>query len=892
MMDQELRRRELDIQRDLNGDQSSQSSLNGMSSKPSSIHVEAGDKRRGKRNAEKPSLSSRANPLSSSPPSSEASPITTSSSSTSASTSRTVSPTRWNGKSHKDRKGQSSSAGKQVVRESSRLDSSSDSRRMPSTGSSEAPPVESDRQLSKVDHSVEARQLKMIRKWIKMRESGADRHNQAVVANNQRLLELKGWIRTQMIRGLGESHKEEEDLTSAGTRPLKHPGSLVQAAVDWLAGRLDGDGLEFGEREDIEDEKTYVDNEEGRERERAQWKLDLGRLEADLQRERAAHREKDSRIQSVSERLEELLQLQRDWKEQLDNEKSKHKDIQLKLAEALTDKERELEDVTEHYTDNHSKNQKLTSEITTLNRQLQDLRTELRRQQDKAQAALIEQGNKIKEYQSHIKRLDNHTRELERRSELEQENQAKEDDEVRIHLRAQIQELTQSLQQKDGELQEKNDELQEKNDELQDKNEELQGKTEELQQMTEVLNRRQAEVKEIHTLIQGLEEQQRIEVREATREADERNQRLENEIVQLKQHLSERTSQLSQFNSSSNAAASTIQHLEAKVEEQESRIQSLEQELDLAQQQAQNVVSDLEQDINALENDCTKLENKLEDANRRLEETQAKAGDLEIVLGQKDQELIRELDQRQVKERQLLEKLLNDMEMEDQDVGQISQLTNENESTMDGSIRYIYSRLQERIRELRQGNMFQDELRQQAEQLQHDLAASDDIQRQLQHQLHILESQAAENAKGGHGIANGSVSSRRHSSSSRQQHARAVDQSAEELKAAQMQLQDFEERALALENEKQELLEKLGLAQDQIQEMEEDMLDRRDAVKDIRAKYTEKIESLKNEVVKHRKMVVKQEGQLFLYLSVIEKLKMQLRGDNVLNGSVKDGPAE
>ena len=868
MMDQELRRRQMDIQRDLHGPSEQSSVSFTLSSKSSSASIEASDKRKGKRAAEKPSQLSRRESVSSSG---------------SASTSRTVSPTRTGSKPRKSRntkksagKGQSSSSsslasslGKHAQRDLSRLDSSSDSRRRPPLPSSLEVSVDSGRQLSKVDNSAEAGQLRAIREWVRMREAGSDRHIQTVVDNNQRLLKLNDIIRSQKIRGLKDYHEEREPYSVGGNGSTKQSGSLLQAIVDLLANGLEGSGKEVEE-----DENTYIENDEGREKERAQWREDRARLEASLESERMANRKKDSRIQNMSQRLEELLELEQEWKNHLDQEKGKHKDVQFAMAEALTDKEKELDEAVQQGVENQSKTRKLTLEVSALNRQIQDLEDQLRRQVNKAQASFSEHGNQTKEYQNQIKHLDNQTKELERRLALEQDLQAREEEEAHTLFKTQIQELVHTLHEKDDELQDKNDEIQE-----------LGGRIQEYQRE---LDRRQGEADEIQTLLQEMQERQKNDLRETTLKLEEKNHQLQNEILQLKQELSKRTAQLSQSNSSSNTAASTIQHLQTRVEEQENQIRGLEQELDLARKQVENVVADFEQEIQALESDCSKLQSNLQEATRREEVAQTRAGDLEVHLGHRDQELIRELDQRQVKERQLLEKLLTDMEMEDHDEGQVDQLTNDNDSTMDGSIRYIYSRLQERIRELRQGCLYHDELRHQVDQLQNDLVASEKIQQQLRHQLQSRGSQPAEN---------GSVSKRTrdgHSnlSSSRQQHTRAVDQDAEYLQMAKAQLQELEDRVSTLQDEKQELLERLDTAQEEIQEMQGDMLDRRDALKDLKARYSEKIESLKNEVVKQRKMVVKQEGQLFLYLSVIEKLKMQIRGDDVQGGSLRDNPVD
>ena len=57
--------------------------------------------------------------------------------------------------------------------------------------------------------------------------------------------------------------------------------------------------------------------------------------------------------------------------------------------------------------------------------------------------------------------------------------------------------------------------------------------------------------------------------------------------------------------------------------------------------------------------------------------------------------------------------------------------------------------------------------------------------------------------------------------------------------------------------------------------------DQQEAALSVREKYLEQVQALQNEVRKYRKVLVSQEGTMFLYLSVIEKLKLEMRGTKI-----------
>jgi predicted nucleic acid-binding Zn-ribbon protein len=73
-----------------------------------------------------------------------------------------------------------------------------------------------------------------------------------------------------------------------------------------------------------------------------------------------------------------------------------------------------------------------------------------------------------------------------------------------------------------------------------------------------------------------------------------------------------------------------------------------------------------------------------------------------------------------------------------------------------------------------------------------------------------------------------------------------------------------------LEQDKAQLL-------DNIKTLEESVSDLTEAGRTLRDKYEERVAKLRQEVAKKRQLVIRQEGQLFLYLSVIEKQRLALR---------------
>ncbi|KAI8600655.1 hypothetical protein EDD21DRAFT_444345 [Dissophora ornata] len=926
MMDQKIRQRQMDIQRDM-----SSGHLSGSTSKKGSQHdggdsvrrshhgKEVGSRKSSQRNSSGAHLSFR------------------------ESTSPTTSPTHRDydtfssAANRSNRSKGSSSKGSSSRSQLHRILSGSifisNPRGIAPTPSPDAS-LDMSRNLSKDGQSSKSgvmvskeQHSKEVSDRVRQYETQLDERIQTVQENNRRLMELK-----LLLEG------QDGALVLHGQDDFYDDDAIDEEEEAWLE-----------ERAQWEEAKILLEQSQNLQR----------RMKEDLEREQATNKEKDSRIEEMSGQLKELLELgdattvelrqvrqkalddREIWDRQLAEERDMHEKLQSTMTASLSSKEKELlEEAARQRTANQAEIRKLNADVSSLNRHIQELEDQMRRQEEKSRVALSKQVSQAKEYQTQVQKL-------ERQLEQEQERQA-EEQETRNRVRVKVNELAQSVEQKEDEIQD------------------LRGM---LEERDELLDRRQGELDDAHMLVQSLEdqlqeqqavaqedhlreqEQHNKEVRqyktelremklkqagekESTRQLESRIQILleshqeasqmnETKIQQLEQELDKRMLQLSQSSSTSSSATNTIHQLQIKNQDQETtllekddRIQELEQELKLAQQQAQSIVADLEQDVHELESDRAKLENLLQQAHQQADEEQMKAIELNKQLGDKDQEWNHELNQRHEQERLLLERLLTDIETmqvsEDMDERVNSRFDNDTDnSSIDGSVNYFYSRLQEKIRELKQERLYQDralaELRQQLSQcdaeidaqqdqltrmengrktledqvghLQEDLATAEDKEQQLRQQLQKRDSQLREDTREGRRISNGSVS--RRTRDELQQRRLSQEQDAEALQALQSQTRALEDQISTLEQEKQQLLDQLVLTQDQIQTMDETIQDQSEAAKSISAKYTDRIEALQHEVVKHRKMVVKQEGQMFLYLSVIEKLKLQIRGTKV-----------
>ncbi|KAF9110533.1 hypothetical protein BGX27_006216 [Mortierella sp. AM989] len=785
-----------------------------------------------------------------------------------------------------------------------------------------APTPSPDISLDLIRNSSRSRGRDAVQIQERMRryEAQLDQRNETVLANNQRLVELKLLLESQdralVIRAQDDEYEDDDDeeWEEEQMERERERGQLIEANV-------------------LLEESQILQQQ----------------LKKDLEQEQEANKDLDSRIQQMSDRLKELLELgeaqaaelrqvrqqadkeREQWERQLFEERHKQEQLQTTIAASLTNQEREMADETaKQRSANQAEIRKLASDVTSLNQHIQELEGKLRRQEDMTQAAVSEQADQAKEHQRQIQKLE--------KKLANEQDRLSEDQEARARVRMRVNELAQSVEQKEDEVHELRGMLEERDELLDRRQAELDDALSLAHTLEDQLREQQAESQENQRREQEKHvkelRQQKSELRdtkhkltgekESTRQLEKRiqllleshqesNQINETKIQQLEEELEKRRLQLAQFSSTSSSATSTIHQLQGQIEDQErmllekeDRVQELEQELKLAQQQAQSVVADLEQDVLELENDRSKLDNLLQKAHQEADEARMKIKELELQLNSKDQELSHELNQRHDQEQLLLERLLNDMETaeltgDQEERYRESQFTNECDSA-DGSVQYFYSRLQEKIKELRQERLRQDrsleEMRQQLDQcnaeidtqqeqlmrmendrkslegqlvrLQDDLAMAEQSQQQLRQQLQRKEQDVRE----GRTIPR-VLSSSTSRKQQQQQQRRHSHEPSQETEALESEVQRLKEQMLTLEKEKQLLLEELEFTQDQLQNMEGTIQDQNEAAKSIRSQYMEKIRELQAAVTKLRKMVVKQEGQLFLYLSVIEKLKLE-----------------
>ncbi|KAF9093778.1 hypothetical protein BGX23_002935 [Mortierella sp. AD031] len=689
------------------------------------------------------------------------------------------------------------------------------------------------------------------------------------------------------------------------------------------------------------DEDSEYDDEEGEQQwriesaERAEERLALEktkdlleqsltkqqRLGEQLVQERSKNQELEARIEGMSSQLKGVLEMdlaqskeielvheqtvkdREQWERQLRQEKQKREELQSSMEAAMAAKDRQFAESSaqERQSSDHE-SQALAAQVASLNQELEELKERMRRNETKAQAKLDQQEHQIHEHKDR-------GQELER--QLEQERNRRDDDqEARVddlieeveekeqdvqELRVMLADYDELLQSRQSELNEAMELVESLQDQLQDHQTNHASDLQRIQeQHKKDQKQRHAEIRELkRELAQekeaSHEHQKRIELLLASHQ--ESTQMHEGKIRDLQEELRQRNSQLSQSKSSASTVIKTVKgHLETiglqqrMVEEQEQillekegRIEELEQELKLAQQRHHTVVADLEQDVRGLERERAELVDMVKLARQQGME-------------ERDDELTQDQEQ----ERQMLESLLEEL---DPSFQIDSQQVDGNHSTQSDegrrTVNQLYAILQEKIQEQKQHqldlvmqrDLQEDKMDEQREQLeeceteieaQHEQllrleadrreleeqqiriqgeldAARDDIQH-LQRQLQDKNAlRASKNAP---------LSGRASLSASRQRSSIAPNDDVQTL--------SLFDKISSLEQERARLL-------DHIKSLEESVQDLTEAGKTLRDKYEERVATLRQEVVKNRRLLVRQEGQLFLYLSVIEKLKIAMR---------------
>ncbi|KAG0201965.1 hypothetical protein BGX28_005350 [Mortierella sp. GBA30] len=631
------------------------------------------------------------------------------------------------------------------------------------------------------------------------------------------------------------------------------------------------------------------------------------------------------------------------WERQLSDERAKQHQLQLTLNDALARREGELaEEIARGRAEDHVEHKKLIAEVELLNHHVQDLKCQIQDQETQARVTVTKQEDQERQYHARIRSLkrqldDEQVRQTKDQEALAETVGRKEED--LYQLRSLLDERRDLLNRREDELFEARALIKSLQNQFGEQQEEsLQSHKQEQERQKRELRQQQAELKDVKKeLAQERESSHQLHILLESRQ--ETCQVQESKIRELEEEIDRRALELSKTNSTSSsvmataqAQAETIQELRMQIEDQEhilqekeDRIQKLEQELAQAKEEDHREIAYLEQDVEELRGECSKMADLLDDERLKVEELQSQ-------LQHKDQELCEELEHRLEKERRLLRQVISELEsaVAEKDLAggrfcgldvteerefqeQRRELQEQTRKILEGAetekqqLVHLFESIRAKSRERHellkerscQEHTIADQQRrldacdaeldvqqerlltleeerkqfvEQFDQLQEDLDIAKDEQRTLRQQLQEKSSQLREDAK----------------ERTRQEHfraslsrRRAVEAESEAMASFQSKIRSLEDHISTLQQEKAEATEQLAFAQEQIQTMDETIQDQTEAAKAIRAKYTEKMKALQAEFLKQRQMVVSQEGTLFLYLSIIEKLKLELRGTKV-----------
>lgn len=740
---------------------------------------------------------------------------------------------------------------------------------------------------------------------LRLYEAQLDARIHTIQVNNQRLQALKSLVEDQgralTIRTL--QHEDDED------------------------SEYDED---YYDDEDDEEEQLRIESSE-----RAEDRLQLEEtkallekslvkqqlLDEQLAQERSRNTELESRIEGMSHQVKGVLEMdmaqakeidlvheqavkdREQWEELLRQEKQKREKLQTTMEAELAVKDRQLAEASakERLTNGHE-NQALTAQVASLNQELEELKDRMRRNESKAQSKLDQQEDHIRKYKEQCQDLERQLEQERDRQADDQENrmddlieEVEEKEQDVQDLRAMLAEYDDLLQSRQSELNEAMELVQSLQDQLQDhqvdhtndlQRTQDQYKKEQKQRQTEIreLKRELAQEKEV-----SHEHQKRIELLLASHQ--ETTQLHEGKIRDLQEELGQRNSQLSLSKSTAtNAIKKAKGHLETidlqqrMVEEQEQillekegRIEELEQELKEAQQRHHTVVADMEQDLRSLEQERAELVDMVKLARQQGMED-------------RDEELSHGIEL----ERQMLERMLDELDPDfridsQQGDGSLDAENGEGRRT----VSQLYVIIQDKIRHQKQHqrdlmmekDQLENKLTEQREQLdeceaeiesQHEqllrleqdrleledqhIRLREDFamaQEDTQHLRQLLQ-EKKDNMRSSRNVP---MSGRTSTSASRQLSTPLHDDG---------QVRALFDKVSILEQEKTQLL-------DNIKSLEESVSDLTEAGRTLRDKYEGRVATLRQELVAKRQLVIRQEGQLFLYLSVIEKLKLALR---------------
>ncbi|KAF9133148.1 hypothetical protein BGW39_010477 [Mortierella sp. 14UC] len=641
------------------------------------------------------------------------------------------------------------------------------------------------------------------------------------------------------------------------------------------------------------------------------------RLDEELAQERSKNRELESRIDEMSSQLKSVLDIdmaqakeiklvheqtvkdREQWKRDLLQEKQKSEALQSTLDAELEAKDRQFaESLGKERQSNVHENRALEVQVASLNRELEELKDQMRRDEITTQTKLDQQEDKIREHKAQRQDLE---------KQLEQERyhhadgqeaqvddllEAAEEREQDVQdLRAMLADYDEHLQSRQSELNEAMELVQSLQDQLQDHKVDHANDLQRIQdQHKKEQKQRQAEIRELKRQLaeekgSSHEHQKRIELLLTSHQ--ETTQMHEGKIRDLQEELNQRNAQLNQSKSTvstvikkAKGRKETINHQRRMVDEQEqilqekeNRIETLEQELKEAQQRQHTVVADMEEDLRTLEREREELVGMVKLARQQGIED-------------RDEKLKHDRDQ----ERQVLEQILEELDPEFRLDSQLTEGSTEaggeeGRRTASQLCALIQKKVLEQKQHLldvaMQRGILEDKLDEQREQLdeceieiesQHEqLLRLEQDRLELEDQYILLEENQAklqddnarlrqrqqemESMKSSRNIP---MSNRVSLSASRQR---------SNLRHDDDQVRELHDKISFLEQEKVQL-------HDRIKSLEESVLDLTEAGRTLRDKYEVRVERLRKE---SRQLVIRQEGQLFLYLSVIERLKMALR---------------
>ncbi|KAF9331556.1 hypothetical protein BG006_005581 [Podila minutissima] len=777
------------------------------------------------------------------------------------------------------------------------------------------PSFEGDRSLVRLKQSAAQENMRLY-------EEQLDHRIRTVQENNRRLLELKFLLEKQRERErvLAIEYAQAEDgLSDEERERTKVEVERERERLEWEETKVLLEQSQIVQQQ----QKDDLERERGTRRE---LELSVKQKSSQLQELELKTNQMSSQVQELLElgetQAQEIEQIQAkaaqehdQWEEQRQGLEERNQHHESRWDKFVADAEKRIQSEKTQTKD-------IAAAVDFLKGYNQELKDRLQQQESKSEADLSRQTEQTERYKSKV-------RDLERQLAMEKEFQS-EDQEAQTRVMARFDALLLEVKQKDdrieglenqlerrqGQLDETLELVETLEDQLQDVRANMHDNQQQKEQHRKILKQHQSELREIGkelTLEQesSRKHQKHIEILLETQQ--ESSQLHETKIRQLQEELDRCTQQLSMSAASSSTSSSAIHQLQVQIQDQEhillekeDRIQELEQELRQAQQQAQSVVADLEQDLQELEHERVKISNQLQKTHLQVEAEKTKVKELEDQL-HREQGMALELDRQQEKELVMLESLLADLESEGGPTTDLDLLEG-HAGDLFGQLRNKIGDLVHERGELLDQRAYQDqtlaEQRQQLERCESEIEAQQDqlmrsehdrkaIEEQMhhlqddldlaRHQQHQLREQVRSRdtllKEHANSMSKSQFGSSQHQHRQQQQNS---PQNGFKDSNLRQQISTLEQRVMLLEEEKQQALGQLDLSQARIKKMGEKIQDQTEAARSIREKYLSKIAELKMAVVEYRDTVVKQEGQMFLYLSVIERLKLQMKGGTMM----------